>query len=89
MSGVYQHFNPRSPCGERQYFEAIREKTDDISIRAPLAGSDRRRCMSTRRRSDFNPRSPCGERRSVRADYRGQQAISIRAPLAGSDRYIL
>ena len=35
---------------------------DDISIHAPLAGSDMLIPGHTSSRSDFNPRSPCGER---------------------------
>ncbi len=56
-----------------------------ISIRAPLAGSDRKRCTYTRRRSDFNPRSPCGERQRHLRHHGARHDISIRAPLAGSD----
>ena len=35
------HFNPRSPCGERHAEHFQSRAQCDISIRAPLAGSDR------------------------------------------------
>ena len=35
------NFNPRSPCGERPTDEVTKPRNIDISIRAPLAGSDR------------------------------------------------
>ena len=35
------HFNPRSPCGERRLEEAGEDRSDEISIHAPRAGSDR------------------------------------------------
>ena len=36
----YLHFYPRSPCGERQDFDASRPKNNQISIHALLAESD-------------------------------------------------
>ena len=36
----YRYFNPRSPCGERLRPDAVDVTAVDISIRAPLAGSD-------------------------------------------------
>ena len=37
------HFNPRSPHGERRFSVNGRRLLDQISIHAPLTGSDRRR----------------------------------------------
>ncbi len=57
-----QHFNPRSPCGERRELPRVPQAECFISIHAPRAGSDRARlrlCLVLRY---FNPRSPCGER---------------------------
>ena len=34
------YFNPRSPCGERQYAPQLRGAIERISIHAPRAGSD-------------------------------------------------
>ena len=58
------YFNPRSPCGERLNAFSCARDTTNISIRAPLAGSDGAYRISGCYRHDFNPRSPCGERRS-------------------------
>ena len=33
-------FNPRSPCGERRQYHAVRRAAGEISIHAPRAGSD-------------------------------------------------
>ena len=67
FSGFLTHecivgFNPRPPCGERfHWFYFVRSYTR-VSIRAPLAGSDRRPTPQVRRAWSFNPRPPCGER---------------------------
>ena len=37
---LHQHFNPRSPCGERPAVLLYRFETHAISIHAPRAGSD-------------------------------------------------
>ena len=56
-------FNPRSPCGERHPILADLRLPVEISIHAPLAGSDSASRCSWRTAFYFNPRSPCGERR--------------------------
>ena len=56
------HFNPRSPCGERQAEIHAATLPDDISIHALLAESDLISDASGGVYHDFNPRSPCGER---------------------------
>ena len=60
----------------------------NISIHAPLAGSDRRNSRFGGKCKHFNPRSPRGERPadSICKSYGGD--ISIHAPLAGSDGYL-
>ena len=83
--GFHRDFNPRSPCGERRN-GATYTILPEISIHAPLAGSDPEIRMFCTSNSDFNPRSPCGERRSRRCEVKGGSYISIHAPLAGSDR---
>ena len=55
-------FNPRSPCGERHPILADLRLPVEISIHAPLAGSDRPALCGFCQDHDFNPRSPCGER---------------------------
>ena len=58
------HFNPRSPRGERRGIICTSSKCPLISIHAPRGGSDApwRRIPSSP--FDFNPRSPRGERRT-------------------------
>ena len=80
------YFNPRSPCGERRPLGQRLPRGRVISIRAPLAGSDRCPCPPPGRPPQyFNPRSPCGERRACQSQTLSVKSISIRAPLAGSD----
>ncbi len=58
------HFNPRSPCGERPVRRGLSVRSCQISIHAPRAGSDAWRPLKPVSTSYFNPRSPCGERRA-------------------------
>ena len=44
---IIEHFNPRSPCGERPRLGCSSRRPSDISIHAPLAGSDCARAPST------------------------------------------
>ena len=55
-------FNPRSPRGERRGTQMLSNCGHDISIHAPLAGSDETGAASGRPVLNFNPRSPRGER---------------------------
>ena len=64
-SSAEKHFNPRSPCGERQRPNNGHPAAFPISIHAPRVGSDLMRSSRGRiARGYFNPRSPCGERPS-------------------------
>ena len=94
-NGAAVDFNPRSPRGERQGF-AVEFLLDDISIHAPLAGSDGVAGKLPDYDGDFNPRSPRGERLFCDKGAAAGTGISIHAPLAGSDsetaqrhRYVL
>ena len=55
-------FYPRSPCGERPTANTGATKSDQISIHALLAESDRSNQTIISQANDFYPRSPCGER---------------------------
>ena len=57
----------------------------NISIHAPLAGSDNPPQRNTRTNTNFNPRSPRGERPKGISRKVTANQISIHAPLAGSD----
>ena len=80
------HFNPRSPCGERQLRTAFQIQKFYISIHAPRAG-ERRKPAPTLPATlpNFNPRSPCGERLADGTWGWVDATISIHAPRAGSD----
>ena len=65
----FQHFNPRSPWGERLISTIMMFAGRKISIHAPRGGSDRAVVTSGAEPTNFNPRSPWGERRhSLGAD---------------------
>ncbi len=61
---VYDHFNPRSPHGERQRKPPAAHQPPEISIHAPRTGSDAARPGGHPAPCHFNPRSPHGERRA-------------------------
>ena len=56
-----------------------------ISIHAPLTGSDRVIFVASLDKTYFNPRSPYGERLKAPILYDAAEMISIHAPLTGSD----
>ena len=64
--GRLEHFNPRSPCGERHPQGAQIQQGPHISIHAPRAGSDTGDPARAPLSLNFNPRSPCGERPGAR-----------------------
>ncbi len=82
-----EHFNPRSPCGERL--------CPTMVTPLPLAFQSTlslRRATAVRRGNGihplhFNPRSPCGERPDVLNWAGTSEDISIHALLAESDAY--
>ena len=62
---ISSHFNPRSPCGERQQHAPMIRILTKISIHAPRVGSDVRGLLQFYGANHFNPRSPCGERQRM------------------------
>ena len=58
----------------------------DISIHAPLTGSDLENWGIADAKKNFNPRSPYGERRVTLRPQSLMRRISIHAPLTGSDK---
>ena len=80
------HFNPRSPCGERQLRTAFQIQKFYISIHAPRAGSDgnlRLHCPLHCQISIHAPRA--GSDLNRHCGYEMADDISIHAPRAGSD----
>ena len=78
-------FQSTLPLRGATRYEQGTEYGCDISIHAPLAGSDDYRTPATSYGRYFNPRSPCGERRQADQRILWPIHISIHAPLAGSD----
>ena len=64
---------------------SINTTTLQISIHAPLTGSDSLYIAAVDTKLYFNPRSPYGERLSSLAGCQPLLLISIHAPLTGSD----
>ena len=58
----HQHFNPRSPHGERPEGLPTTWMNGEISIHAPRTGSDAHTVRFSQVSYHFNPRSPHGER---------------------------
>ena len=74
VSGLYNHFNPRSPCGERQINLAPRIMRGDFNPRSPCGERPKHDKMIMRPMGlNFNPRSPCGERHA--SDFRRHCSI--------------
>ena len=80
-----QHFNPRSPHGERRVDPAYYGYVDGISTHAPRTGSDLKAIIRKTVVSHFNPRSPHGERLDNIDDPDALANISTHAPRTGSD----
>ena len=79
------NFNPRSPHGERHFWNREREEHASISTHAPRTGSDRLNTIEGALQADFNPRSPHGERRAFNRFFLYGNQISTHAPRTGSD----
>ena len=79
------YFNPRSPCGERQFCIVYVGVLYEISIHAPRAGSDRVLAQMEAEEQKFQSTLPV---RGATSFDRGEDfaaSISIHAPRAGSD----
>ena len=76
------YFNPRSPCGERPFWEDLHNGKAKFQSTLPVRGAT---CWPLRRMKQighFNPRSPCGERRTCRTmpcrRWRFQSTLPVR-----------
>ena len=78
------HFNPRSPCGERQMYIDKLQGNILISIHAPRVGSDFACLLSPPSAYNFNPRSPCGERLAVVDGLIGGNQFQSTLPVGGA-----
>ena len=77
-------FNPRSPCGERQLKPSLSQIVCEISIHAPLAGSDEHFWWVDCRHV-ISIHAPLAGSDDSSEIYNRFPVISIHAPLAGSD----
>ena len=83
------HFNPRSPWGERLAWFMVPSFGRTISIHAPRGGSDGNHISRYADNYDFNPRSPWGERRLIcRSSLLFRQNFNPRSPW-GERHYLL
>ena len=57
------HFNPRSPCGERRGNGRETDGQEEFQSTLPVWGATSSAGGRSRVSQDFNPRSPCGKRR--------------------------
>ena len=78
------HFNPRSPHGERPINSLRQAFQIQFQSTLPAWGATRARLLLTRS-FNFNPRSPHGERLTVDKIRDVIYCISIHAPRMGSD----
>ena len=79
------HFNPRSPCGERQFAACLLDTVLYISTHAPRAGSDSSSPALSASLAPFQPTLPVrGATRNGQGD-RSHEHFSTHAPRAGSD----
>ena len=60
------HFNPRSPCGERQLEKLLMRLNAKFQSTLPVRGATIAAYPDAQKYTYFNPRSPCGERRRAR-----------------------
>ncbi len=80
------HFNPRSPRGERPAMWAQTDRVKGISIHAPREGSDaEKRCKDTLRAISIHAPREGSDGSGTGLQY-CLSAISIHAPREGSDR---
>ena len=85
---VPDHFNPRSPCGERLFAILFVLRISYFNPRSPC-GERRTTTTSALWRMNFNPRSPCGERLTAWAAWRRSMwYFNPRSP-CGERRYSL
>ena len=85
LTDVSTQFQSTLPLRGATQTRADIRACDDISIHAPLTGSDSCRYRGCCKRTDFNPRSPYGERLKLPHFRAVAVPISIHAPLTGSD----
>ena len=83
----FEHFNPRSPHGERRPSKVIYDRKHSISIHAPRTGSDQKnRGYAPRIRISIHAPRTGSDAAEQRSNDSSVSPISIHAPRTGSDR---
>ena len=77
---IWQHFNPRAPCGARPEKQLRRLLLLLFQPTRPLRGATGARRAAAGRTDDFNPRAPCGARLSARRYRANVKHFNPRAP---------
>ena len=80
----FQHFNPRSPYGERQEKEESSKPTKQFQSTLPLRGATGAVPVFFGGCYDFNPRSPYGERQRKAAIGPNDNQFQSTLPLRGA-----
>ena len=80
------NFNPRPPCGGRQFRIAYTYQCYLISIHGPRVGADFCTVKLSTQIIHFNPRPPCGGRPIAYTNTYRPSTISIHGPRVGADR---
>ena len=75
-----QHFNPRSPCGERLYLSVSVLSAAPFQSPLPVWGATAMVFLRRMPRGYFNPRSPCGERQAGQLTATAQYDFNPRSP---------
>ena len=78
-------FNPRTPCGVRQYLSTHPIEVNGFQSTHPVWGATMTASVATTGTKNFNPRTPCGVRRHQLNQRRCYSVISIHAPRVGCD----
>ena len=79
------HFNPRSPHGERPITSRVPQRHYNISTHAPRTGSDRRKGEKSNVQGKFQPTLPARGATCAGGYGMRTQEISTHAPRTGSD----
>ena len=74
------HFNPRAPCGARQYLWHLSRTKQEFQPTRPLRGATGNCLRLLSKENNFNPRAPCGARRSGKLVTNCQTNFNPRAP---------
>ena len=90
FSNSQNHFNPRSPWGERRLASDNNFVIAWISIHAPRGGSDNKIIPTNKSATNFNPRSPWGERLILFNLFTRKYKFQSTLPVGGATaRYLL